>query len=218
MVVFVVEHLEEEFYKWCEYEYLNMSRIVGGDRLLLTNFAHPLDREGNVLWRDVRTDVRSIVDMDISLDRICLLDSESDQTLAPEDAAAFDYFLFGGILGNVDEFDFDRTSVLRVCGFPTRNLGSMQMTTDTAVRVSKMILCDKMSFAAIPFVDRPEFEVVGEESAVCESPSLSSPQPTSQRLVMNFRYVQGEDGQPLICPQILALLRADCEFCMDDLE
>lgn len=33
-------------------------------------------------------------------DQICLLDSESTQTLQPSDAAAFQYYLLGGILGN----------------------------------------------------------------------------------------------------------------------
>ena len=36
----------------------------------------------------------------------------------------------------------DRTGELRVMGFPTRRLGPVQMTTDTALGVSKRIVAD----------------------------------------------------------------------------
>ncbi len=103
----------------------------------------------------------------------------------------------------VDEFDFDRTSVLRQLGFPRRALGSMQMTTDTAVRTSALILLEGRDFSSIPFVDRPEFEVAGQQ----------------ERLVMDFRYVKDEEtGQPLICPEVLELLKEDFNFDYNGLE
>ena len=37
----------------------------------------------------------------------------------------------------------DRTGELRVLGFPTRHLGPVQMTTDTALGVTKMVVHDK---------------------------------------------------------------------------
>lgn len=37
----------------------------------------------------------------------------------------------------------DRTSELRALGFPNRHLGSIQMTTDTAVGVTKLVVDDK---------------------------------------------------------------------------
>lgn len=174
-----------------------MSQLVGKDRLLITNFPFEEVSYAKCTPQSVNDFLK-----DVPLDRICLLDSEASETLSPVDAVNFDYFLFGGILGNVDEFDFDRTSVLRVKGFPTRNLGNMQMTTDTAVRVSKMILLDGEKFESIRFVDRPEFEVDGQQ----------------ERLVMNFRYVADSEGQPLICPEVLALLKEDFEFNLEDLE
>lgn len=185
---------------WC-LEYENMKKIVGPGNLMITNFPDEIDFESD-RWKGVRFLKPSINDLNIPLERICLLDSEATEELKPADCANFDYFLFGGILGNVDEFDFDRTSVLRVKGFPTRSLGSMQMTTDTAVRVSKMILVDAMPFETIPFVDRPEFPIEGE----------------TEKLVMNFRYVKGEDGEPLICPEVLELLKEDFDFNLESLE
>lgn len=189
-----------------------MSNLVGKDQLLITNFPFEPVSYAQCTPQSVNDFLKNV-----PLERICLLDSEATETLSPADSQNFDYFLFGGILGNgklrcskvfslsiplVDEFDFDRTSVLRVRGFPTRNLGNMQMTTDTAVRVSKMILIDGATFPEIPFVDRPEFEVQGQQ----------------ERLVMNFRYVADEQGEPLICPEVLALLKEDFEFNLEDLE
>lgn len=177
-----------------------MKKIVGEHNLFITNFEHnlPLPRDR---WNGIKFLKESVNDLNVPLERICLLDSEAQEELNPGDVKEFDYFLFGGILGNVDEFDFDRTSVLRVKGFPTRSLGSMQMTTDTAVRVSKMILIDRIPFPSIPFVDRPEF-LVNE----------------NEKLVMNFRYVKGEDGEPLICPEVLELLKKDFDFDLETLE
>jgi ribosome biogenesis SPOUT family RNA methylase Rps3 len=39
----------------------------------------------------------------------------------------------------------DRTAELRALGFPTRHLGSVQMTTDTALGVTKRVVEDRGS-------------------------------------------------------------------------
>lgn len=43
----------------------------------------------------------------------------------------------------------DRTSELRVLGFPSRHLGPVQMTTDTALGVTKLVVEDKGTFVFI---------------------------------------------------------------------
>ena len=40
----------------------------------------------------------------------------------------------------------DRTAELRALGFPTRHLGPVQMTTDTALGVTKRVVVDRGSF------------------------------------------------------------------------
>lgn len=40
----------------------------------------------------------------------------------------------------------DRTAELRKLGFPTRHLGAMQMTTDTALGVTKLVVQDQSTF------------------------------------------------------------------------
>jgi len=46
----------------------------------------------------------------------------------------------------------DRTSELRVHGFPTRHLGPVQMTTDTAVGMTKLVVQDKLPIHQITYV------------------------------------------------------------------
>jgi ribosome biogenesis SPOUT family RNA methylase Rps3 len=143
-------------------------------------------------------------------ERVCLLDSEASQGLSPEDAERFDFFLIGGILGNVDDFDFDRTSVLREQGYERRSLGNMQMTTDTAAIVTSLIVHGGKRFDELKFVDRPEFIVQS-----CPSDSNGGGQ---EMLVMNFRYLMKEGGEADIDPRIIQLAINDRELSLEDLE
>lgn len=80
----------------------------------------------------------------IPIERVCLLDPRAEKVLAPEDGDKFDYFLYGGILG--DDPPRDRTAELRKLGFEGRHLDTVQMTTDTAVGVTKKVVEDKSEF------------------------------------------------------------------------
>lgn len=62
-----------------------------------SNFSTP---DGWEKLTNVRVMRDSVKDLEIPFESICLLDSEASETMKPEDAALFDYFLFGGILGN----------------------------------------------------------------------------------------------------------------------
>lgn len=73
--------------------------------------------------------------------RVCLLDPKAPKELSPEDGETFDIFLYGGILG--DDPPRDRTGELRKLGFEGRHLKEVQMTTDTAVGVSKRVVDDQ---------------------------------------------------------------------------
>jgi ribosome biogenesis SPOUT family RNA methylase Rps3 len=75
----------------------------------------------------------------------------------------------------------DRTSELRKKGFEGRRLGPVQMTTDTAVRVTRMIVQDKVALEKISYVDNPELRVDEHESTE-----------------MPFRYVKDKDGKPIM--------------------
>lgn len=127
---------------------------------------------------------------------VCLLDMQASQEMSPDDS--FELVVLGGILGNVEETesgDFtsdDRTSVLRAWEFPeTRHLGPLQMTTDTALEVSHLILNEQRPLNSLKFVDSPEFRL--------------GPQETLQML--GFRYLD-RDG-PVIPDGMLDYWKAD---------
>jgi ribosome biogenesis SPOUT family RNA methylase Rps3 len=75
----------------------------------------------------------------------------------------------------------DRTSELRKKGFEGRRLGPVQMTTDTAVRVTRMVVQGNLPLDKIPYVDHPKIEINRNESTQ-----------------MPFRYVKGNDGKPVM--------------------
>lgn len=55
------------------------------------------------------------------------------------------------------------------------------MTTDTAVRVTRIIVQDKIPLEEIPYIDNPELKVDEHESTE-----------------MPFRYVQDKEGKPIM--------------------
>lgn len=132
-------------------------------------------------------------------DRICLLDPAARQELSPTDGEEFDVFLFGGILG--DDPPRDRTSELRKKGFTGRRLGPVQMTTDTAVRVTRMVIVDKVKLEDIPYVDFPELKLGEHESTE-----------------MPFRYVKDAAGRPVMPDGMFELIKADADKGFDQLE
>jgi len=131
----------------------------------------------------------------VPLEKVCLLDPKAPDALAPVDGVNFDWFLFGGILG--DDPPRDRTSELRALGFPGRHLGSVQMTTDTALGVTKRVVIDQEQLDKLPYVDFPTIRFNAKES-----------------VEMPFRYIV-QDGQPLMPPGMRELLYEDLDKGFD---
>jgi len=132
----------------------------------------------------------------ISLDQVCLLDPKAELELSPEDGdGRFQWFLFGGILG--DDPPRDRTAELRVLGFHSRHLGPVQMTTDTALGVTKKVVCDKVPLNRIPYIDYPTISFNSKES-----------------VEMPFRYI-ANDNEPLLPPGMRELLYEDLDKGFD---
>nr|GAT58464.1 predicted protein [Mycena chlorophos] len=122
---------------------------------------------------------------------------KAEKGLAPEDGdGEFEWFLFGGILG--DDPPRDRTSELRVLGFPTRHLGPVQMTTDTALGVTKKVVHDKIPLDKIPYVDFP---------TICFNPKES--------VEMPFRYIADEKNEPILPLGMRKLLHEDLNKSFD---
>lgn len=130
--------------------------------------------------------------------------------------------LFKSIIHMYDNYDnnnrhpLDRTSELRQKGYATRRLGPKQMTTDTAVRVTRLVAQEKgkpyppplyptssrvdislpiVPLDKVPYVDYPELRL--DEHETTEMP---------------FRYVKDEQGKPIM-PDVryLSILRTQTD-------
>jgi ribosome biogenesis SPOUT family RNA methylase Rps3 len=134
MVIYVIEHLEPKVFKWCLIEYKNISKIIGKENLWFTNIKRKnknLEKLGKVFKESVSK---------LNLKNACVLDPEANKTLSPSEAKQFDYFIFGGILG--DYPPRKRTTpelTSKIKNAEARNIGKKQMSTDNAVLVTKEI-------------------------------------------------------------------------------
>lgn len=199
---YIVEHMEEDeeenaagFPHWALLEYRQMLLLVGpGSTVHFTglkpNSAASLrtalassSSSSTKPSAEAQIHTEGILDFaakaHIPISAICLLDPKAPQPISVRDAASpppdgFSHFLFGGILG--DDPPRDRTSALRAHGFPGRHLGTMQMTTDTALGVTKRVVEDHLALClegteqegpsggTMQWVDQPELKFGGGES------------------------------------------------------
>lgn len=209
---YIIEHMEQGFSEWVILEYARIIKEVGNENLILSSLPEGTETkdipakllEPGLRWttRDLLHLQESFSDLEPLRDgRVCLLDPRAPQDIEPEESEKFDYFVFGGILG--DHPPRDRTSEIKnqypglVVG---RRLGNKQMTTDTAVRTTQMIVEKKMPLDKIKFIDYPEFRF--NENEATEMP---------------FRYVIDEKGEPILPEGMLELIKKDSEQSLEDL-
>ncbi|KAI0343018.1 DUF431-domain-containing protein [Trametopsis cervina] len=203
---YVIEHMEEDedtsraIPPWVELEYKHMRTLAGEKsevhfthlsqsscKTLTSLFSNPGGAPASAHLEGV---LELMKVKGIPLEKVCLLDPKAEKPLSPEDGdGRFSWFLFGGILG--DDPPRDRTSELRALGFPSRHLDSVQMTTDTALGVSKLVVEDKTSLSKIPYVDFPTIVFNAKES-----------------VEMPFRYIS-VNGDPLLPPGMREHLHDD---------
>ena len=162
MVKFVIEHLEPELYEWCLIEYEHISKIIGKNNTIFTN----INKNGKDKLKDYGTVYEESVS-DLNFNNICVLSQYAEKTLTANDRNKFQYFVFGGILG--DNPAKKRTNAIidnlknKKINFETRNLGNVQMPTDVAVYVTKKILEGK-NINDFKFIDKVEIEINENES------------------------------------------------------
>jgi len=161
MPIYIIEHLEPEIYPWCLIEYKNISKIVGKDNLWFTNIktksknSEELKKYGKVIKESVAN---------LNLKNACVLDPEAPKLLEPKEAKSFDYFIFGGILG--DYPPRKRTTpelTSKMKGTEARNIGKSQFSTDNAVLVTKEII-DGKKFEDMKFQDNLTIQINDIES------------------------------------------------------
>ncbi|CAI7642975.1 unnamed protein product [Penicillium manginii] len=197
---FVVEHLDPELGPWSALEYGCIARESHdrGARFLLSSVPAELQMPADLAATPgLEVEQRSVEDIFADKkERVCLLDPAAQVELSPEDGDNFDVFLFGGILG--DDPPRDRTSELRKKGYVGRRLGPKQMTTDTAVRVTRLVVHEKVPLEQISYVDYPEILINEHE-----------------RTEMPFRYVKDAAGQPIMPPGMVDLIKKDADKSID---
>jgi len=183
---YIIEHLEPKLWKWCMIEYKHISEIIGKNNLWFTNIkreskeSKELKKYGKVIKQSVS---------ELNLKNACVLDPESSQALSPKEAANFDYFIFGGILG--DYPPKKRTAIeltSKIKNAQVRNIGKEQMSTDNAVFVVKEIANGK-SLSDLKFQDTIEIKINDVES-------------TS----LPYRYTL-VNGKPFVSPELITFLK-----------
>jgi len=199
----VIEHMEDDdkstktIPAWVRLEYRHMCTLAGPEATVYfsslsassaTAFAEDLaileaENSPRANFCATHVGVRELMmNHNVPIEKVCLLDPKAEKELSPEDGdGRFRWFLFGGILG--DDPPRDRTKELRVLGFPSRRLGPVQMTTDTALGVTKLVVHDKVPLESINFIDHPTIKFNAKES-----------------VEMPFRYVSDKDGNPMLPP------------------
>ncbi|QLQ78375.1 hypothetical protein HG537_0A06220 [Torulaspora globosa] len=209
---YIIEHMEPEFSEWVTLEYAQIIRDIGSENLILSSLPEGttandipeklLDMGLRWTTKDLNHLTEEFTDLEpLRNQRVCLLDPRADQDLQPDECSKFDYFVFGGILG--DHPPRDRTTEIKLA-YPDlvvgRRLGDKQMTTDTAIRTTQLIIEKQQNFQDIKFIDYPEFRFNKNEATE-----------------MPFRYVLDSKGNPILPEGMLALIKRDSEQSLDDL-
>src|SRR3989338_529742 len=160
---FIIEHLEPELSEWCIAEYSHISALIGKSNITFTN----LPKE-DIKKLQPCGEATSKKASELRLKKTCILDPKAKVQLSKKDAEEFDYFVFGGILGNNPAEG--RTSILtKTMPFPSRNLGAKQFSTDTAVYVAKKLL-EGTALKDIHFVEEVEIQIDEGESMILPFP------------------------------------------------
>jgi ribosome biogenesis SPOUT family RNA methylase Rps3 len=188
--IYIIEHLEPQVWPWCVIEYKHISETVGKENLWITNL-----KDGcKELEGYAKLISPSVKELNLDLKKVCILDPDATSTLSPQDSELFDYFVFGGILG--DHPPKKRTGpelTQFLPGASKRDILKEQMSTDNAVFTVHTILngtpIDKMKFQD------------GIEVKINDIESIDFP----------FRYAL-VNGKPFISKELIKYLKAKQDF------
>jgi len=184
MPTYIIEHLEPKLWKWCVIEYTHISQMVGKQNVWITNLkkgSTELQKYGKVIRKSV---------VQVLLSNVCVLDPDAKKILTPADAKKFDYYIFGGILGNDPPQKRTGPELTSQFKYPieTRNIGQKQMSTDNAVAAVQQIVNGKR-FERLPFQDGIEIDLKDGES-----------------IMFPYRYLL-KDGKPLVSEELMEYLK-----------
>jgi len=209
----IIEHLDNEIFDWSYIEYRHISSFVGKKNLIFTNLERTEDGQNKrIKGYEKLNDLGELKDKNIKelkseiekkYGKICLLDPKAKKLLTPKDKKEFGVFLFGGILG--DNPPRGRTEKAFGDLFDTnskRNLGNIQMATNTAVLVTQKIIDEEIAFEKLDFVD--EIEIILDEDADEKQNTENKPRTYSQ--ILPYRYLV-IDGKPILPNGLIEYLK-----------
>ncbi|TKY86925.1 hypothetical protein EX895_004213 [Sporisorium graminicola] len=238
-----------KFPQWALLEYRHMLALVGpGSTVHFTSLSHAsleslrssLSSSSSGPRAEFELHTASITTLmeqrGVTKDKVCLLDPKSPYAVSITDAGKvssstkpaaaggpFEFFLYGGILG--DDPPRDRTSSLRQLGFPSRHLGGIQMTTDTALGVTKRCVEDLL-LLALDDTQQQEQDWGDVQQAKGKLQWVNHPELNfgkGESVEMPFRYMVDEAravtasgaGQPLMPEGMRELIRTDLDRCFE---
>lgn len=85
---------------WCKLEYEHMVSVCGPEHVYFTALTPKTLADMPETLAKAHCHTEDIMSMGIPLENVCLLDPASPTVLGPEDGDKFEFFLFGGILGD----------------------------------------------------------------------------------------------------------------------
>ena len=194
----IIEHLDDDIYDWSYIEYRHIYSFVGNENLIFTNLERNENGKNNRIkgyekLKDLgELKVKNIkkikTDIEKKYGKICLLDPKAEKILSPKDKKEFGVFLFGGILG--DNPPRGRTEKAFGNLFEKKNLGNVQMSTNTAVLVTQQIIDEGLDFSDLDFVD--EIEIILDQ----DTDEQGKPRNYSQILPYRYLVIKGKPILP----------------------
>lgn len=158
--IFIIEHLEPKLWPWCLIEYEHISETVGEENLWFTNIKNGKDKKKLSKWGKVSKE--SITK--INLPNVCILDPEAKETLNPQTTKDFEYFVFGGILGDYPPKKRTKDELTKfIKNAKAFDIGKKQMSTDNAVFVVNEIIGGK-KLEDLKFIDGINIKINDIES------------------------------------------------------
>lgn len=184
MPIYIIEHLEPRLWPWCVMEYKHIRKLVGRKNLWFTNIskqdAQKLKKYGKIIPTSASK---------LNLKQACILDPESTKLLTPQIASKYQYFIFGGILGDYPPRKRTKKELTskftRATSF---NIGKHQMSTDNAVYTASCI-AKGIPLSNLKFQDELEIRINKIES-----------------IILPYRYNLIK-GKPLISPEVIHYLK-----------
>ncbi len=138
--MFVIEHLDRVG-KWLIIEYRHAAKLVGGDKLLITNAESK--RLAEALKGLARVDRRRVWEI-FDQEKLIVLDPQAEHRLSPRDFEDAEAVVVGGILG--DHPPRGRTRLLLTEKMPAakaRKLFDAQLPIDAAIYVAYQVYLGK---------------------------------------------------------------------------